>query len=218
MRRLALLTSALTGILAMLAAGAAAVGSLRGSDMFALDGFDCALPCWQGIVPGEARTGRARRLLDDSPFVVPGSARYNVPSIDYEDGGTLHWDLRDRSGLLKQATARVEGWVLVTFDVPGLDARLGDVVAELGAPTWVVARYVTGQESTRLVADVFYPGMRLVTWGEGYKHLSPALSVSRVYFGDRTDLPRSGGDDELSNMMRWKGFVAVGRYGIASPW
>ena len=220
MRRVVGVAVTLTGAFFGLVALASALGALAPPGVFALDSLDCEPPCWQGIVPGETNASAARRALSSSALVEPGSVRYNVPSIDYEDTGDLYWSLRDESaGLLRGASARVRGWVLTAFDVPGLGARLGDLVAVFGEPTWVVARYLPGQEPARLVVDALYPalGMRLVLSGEGYVHLSPELVVSRVYYGDQTRLPEPAAEAGLSLAMTWRGFVSVGRYGVLPP-
>ncbi len=220
MVRLILLSAALTGALAALVTVISAVGASSAPGVFALDGFDCAPPCWQGIVPGETRARRAQQLLGASRFVAQGSVRYNLASIDYEDTGTLYWSaLTARDGAPKGATAQVEGWVVTALDLPGLDARLGDVVAELGPPTWVLARYMPAEGAMRLVVDVLYTdlGIRLSVSGAGYRHLSPALTVNRAYYGGRMSAPRLGNLVVLPEEMEWKGFVSLARYGVTQP-
>ncbi|GAB4459831.1 MAG: hypothetical protein Kow00120_27750 [Anaerolineae bacterium] len=220
MRRLAFLTLALTGALAASVVAAGALGALRPPGVFSLDGYDCEPPCWQGIAPGATSANRARQLLYANPYVAPGSVRYNTPSTDYEDTGDVVWAVQDESaGLLRRASAHVEGWVVTALDVPGLDVRLGDMVALLGAPAWVMARYVPGEDRVRLVVDVFYPEleMRLAVQGDAYPYLSPALRVSRVYYGGRQGAPQLGGSAALFDSMAWQGFVSLRRYGVGGP-
>ncbi len=195
LRLTALLVATFT---ALVMAVSAAAQALAPAGMFSVQGFDCQQPCWLGIVPGETTVEEAERLLLQSLYVTPESVRWGV---EEDNSGFIQW--RMAGGPPGQGRGRVWHGVVIAVRVVSAGARLGDLVAELGQPEWVLAQYTA---SGSMLADVTYPalGVRVLSLAAGYRQVSPELPIIEVIYLPYVR-PRPGWS------MPWQGFT-LARY------
>ncbi len=203
MNRLISLTLSLIVTFAALVTVAGAAGeALTSPGMFSTEGLDCEYPCWQGITPGVTTLAEARRSLARNPFVLPGSVRQRRDE--------LRW--LTSAGWSGRAVAS-EG-VIASLDLYGAFA-LGDLVADLGLPEAVWARYTRDiLQYEQVKAWFFYPGahVALETLGgrPGPPLMTPKLLIRGVYYhGPRA--PWRGSVLLDGGAVLWQGF-ALSRY------
>ncbi|MGQ9886901.1 MAG: hypothetical protein ACUVSX_00280 [Aggregatilineales bacterium] len=189
MRRLAL-TAALFGsaALALLALAAGLFGRLADPPVTALaDSPRCALPCWNGIRPGEMLVPRASQILVSQGY---------DPSSDAQDRAHMHYAPRPH---VEGCAVRLEHYNAIVTETrlsncPGL--RLGDVLAALGPPEGVQPGLLQfsfrgGQVRVKLRQDGCAP------------RLSPRLPVSSISLS---------ADAQPSGYIPWRGFMSPHHY------
>ena len=199
------LTARLIGSFAtLLALVSATGGAFAPPGLFAVGGFDCASPCWQGIVPGVTTAHEALDLLERSAQVEPGSVRSLVGDDSF---GVVQWQAAGHPSERRwRGQARVSHGVVVSLRLPASDVQLGDLMAALGSPQWVRVLFL---DSGQAYADIRYTaqGVRMIGFAQGHRYLSPKLPAVEVLF-----LPRVRSRD---GWIPWQGF-GLARYALAT--
>lgn len=189
MKRLALII-ALSGLTAftLLTLAAGLLGRLADPpDWLLADSPRCALPCWNGIRPGEMLVPRASQILVSQGY---------DPSSDAQDRAHMYYTPRSS---VRGCAVRLEYYNAVVTETrlsncKGL--RLGDVLAVLGPPEGV------------------QPGLLQFTFREGQvrvklrqdgcaQRLSPYLLVSSINLSTAR---------QQSGYVAWRGFMSPYHY------
>ncbi len=168
-------------------------------------GDPCAVPCWNGITPGETSFQDAWTILEDSPDLT------NVSSEDVEDPNArvLSWQEGDGQPccwLLSEDGETVTMMSLATAP----DVSIGDFVEVHGEPSYVSGAPVSDNQAVMMLV---YPDIPLIIYvfvaGEGEGVLSPSSEIIAVYHmtADAMEQAIQGSD-----LYFWDGYKAYAGY------
>lgn len=125
-----------------------------------LESQGCELPCWHGLIPGQASKEDLLHALEQ----LPDSKVENFQQREVPNYGTQIWWEDNDIGSTYNALFQ-ENKLIYIESQPAFDIALGELVAAIGSPEHYIATLATG-EKTILYLDLFYEelGIQVFLW------------------------------------------------------
>jgi hypothetical protein len=194
---------------------------------------DCPQPCWAGVRPGVTTVGEAHRI-----FTEQYNLRANPRSYTTRDSAVNPEQNQPFRFTVSRLRGEPDSKVILNFEVqirsgetiPSAPMTVGDLINQLGAPTYVsVSNVYTGGslnfyrsavtacstrntfECNRFVLNFAHRGITAETYLSEGRALRPDLLVSSLTFTPvdpsiRRVIGRSGAE--------WRGFGTIDEYGV----